>query len=153
MPAIVIGADTPLGGQILSALLNRGGEVRAFVSRRKAGDLLKETGAKVAVGDLSDGSHIAAAAYQAFTAILVESSLNDGRELAFAAAEAVPALWKEALREAGVERAIWVDHSGDLDVSSSAPEVKQVMSKGRSHQELADHIADLNDLRHLKPDT
>lgn len=153
MPAIVIGADTPAGREIVSMLLSRGGEVRAFVTSRKVGDGLKQAGAKVAVGDLSDGSHIAAAAYQAFTAVLIESAPSDGREIAFAGVDAVPTLWSGALREAGIRRAIWVDHKPSRDVSDSAPEVEHVASAGRSHQEVARRVADLNDAGHPKPAT
>jgi uncharacterized protein YbjT (DUF2867 family) len=153
MPAIVVGADTPLGREIVPMLVSRGGEVRAFVSRRTAGDELRRVGAKVAVGDLSDGSHIAAAAYQAFTAVLVESALTDGRELAFAEAKAVPTVWRDAIREAGVQRAIWIDHSANLDVAGSAPEVRHVETAGKNYREVAGHVADLNDIRHLSPET
>lgn len=153
MPAIVIGADTPVGREIVSMMLDRGGEVRAFVSRREAGDDLKRAGAKVAVGDLSDGSHIAAAAYQAFTAVLIEPALFDGRDLAFAGPASAPSLWVAALREAGVRRAIWIDHRPAVDVTDSAPEIQQVVAAGRNHREVAGHVADLNDLRHLEPET
>lgn len=148
MPAIVIGADTPVGREIVSVLLGRGGEVRAFVTSPKVGDGLKQAGAKVAVGDLSDASHIAAAAYQAFTAVLIESALHDGRETTFAAVDAVPALWIEALQEAGIRRAIWVDHRPSREVSDSAPEVEHVASVGRSDQDVARRVADLNDAGH-----
>ena len=66
MPVIVIGADTPTGHAVVDALLPRRGEVRAFVSDPTEAAALKERGVKVAVGDVSDGSHIGGAATQGF---------------------------------------------------------------------------------------
>ncbi len=109
MPVIVVGADTPTGEAIVGALLRRQGEVRAFVSDPAAGVRLREAGAKVALGDVSDASHVAGASLNCFTAVLVTRAATDRRERAFAAApEAVYAGWAEALADAGVRRAIWV---------------------------------------------
>ena len=65
----------------------------------------------------------------------------------FAEAQTAPVLWRDALREASVHRAIWIDHVADLEVADSAPDVKQIFTEGRDHAELAEHVADLNDLQ------
>jgi nucleoside-diphosphate-sugar epimerase len=142
----VVGADTPSGQAITAALLTGGGEVRAFVTDRTAGIALKEHGVKVAIGDLSDGSHVGAAALAAFTAVLIEEAASDGRPHAFARdAESVLAGWTTALREAEVARAIWVGDPDPSLVALSAPEMRVVAASGRSDIDIADEVADLND--------
>lgn len=154
MPVIVVGADTPIGGAIVAALLARGGEIRAVVTDPAAGAALRRQGAKVAVGDLSDGSHVAAAAYDAFTAVLVEASAKDGRQLSFAAdVTAVLSGWVDALREASVRRAIWVGNPPLSLVGGSAPEVTVVVAAERTTREVAGEVADLNDRDRLPTDS
>ena len=146
MPVIVVGADTPSGQAIVAALLKGGGEVRAFVTDREAGTVLKEQGVKVAVGDLSDGSHVGAAALGAFTAVLVAEAASDGRPYAFASdPEAVSAGWTSAIREAGIARAIWVGDLAPALVVGGAPEVRIVAVRGRSNSDIAGEVVDLND--------
>ena len=146
MPVIVVGADTPSGQAIVEALLKGGGEVRAFVTDREVGTALKKQGVKVAIGDLSDGSHVEAAALDAFTAVLVAEAASDGRPHAFASdPEGVWAGWASAIREAGIARAIWVGDPAPSVVVGSAPEVRMVAVRGRSETEIAGEVADLND--------
>lgn len=147
MPVIVVGADTPLGQQVVKQLAMGGGEVRAFVSDPFIGRLLKALGAKVAVGDLSDASHVAAASLNVFSAVLVETSARDGRELAFAdGAKEVFGAWITALREARVRRVIWLGSSFQLPaLAGYAPEMAFVDPKSRSSAEIAVEVADLND--------
>jgi putative NADH-flavin reductase len=153
MPAIVIGADTPTGGAIVAALLAHGGEIRSFVTDPVAAGSLKAQGVKVAVGDLSDGSHIGAAAYTAFTAVLIEEAAGDGRSLAFATSPTrVVEVWAAALRTAGVQRAIWVGGPAGSVVEGSAPEVAVVNPVGRTTKHVAQEVADLNDRKKLRPD-
>lgn len=109
MPVIVVGADTPLGPAIVEALLARDGEVRAFVTDRSVGETLKGRKVKVAVGDVSDASHVGAAATRCFTAVLLTDAASDARERSFLAdSSAVTAAWVDAMREAEVRRVIWV---------------------------------------------
>lgn len=111
MPVIVIGADTPIGASIIDALLPRDGEVRAFVTDAATGLALKDRGAKVAIGDVSDGSHVGGAALNAFCAVVVGEAAVDDRERSFAAdPAAVVAAWAEGLADAAVARVIAVDH-------------------------------------------
>jgi uncharacterized protein YbjT (DUF2867 family) len=153
MPVIVVGADTPTGVAIVIALLRGGGEIRAFVTSPVVGATLRAEGATVAIGDLSDGSHIGAAAHRAFTGVLVESAATDGRPFAFATdTSVVLRTWTTALREASVQRAIWVGDPAPSLIEGSAPEVAVVTPAGRSHAEVADEVADLNDRQDLKPE-
>jgi uncharacterized protein YbjT (DUF2867 family) len=146
MPVIVVGADTPIGEAIVTALVSRGGEIRAFVSDSTRAAALRALGVKVAVGDLSDGSHLTAAAHNAFTTVLVEAAMLDGRPLDFAAdTDAVLAAWGSALRGSEVQRAIWVGGPLSSHVVGCAPEVAVVASNDRPDQEIAREVADLND--------
>lgn len=146
MPVIVVGADTPSGQAIVAALLKGGGEVRAFVTDREVGTALKKQGVKAAIGDLSDGSHVGAAAFDAFTAVLVAEAASDGRPHAFAShPEGVWAGWTSAIREAGIARAIWVGDLAPSVVIGGAPEVRMVAVHGRSETEIAGEVVDLND--------
>jgi putative NADH-flavin reductase len=113
MPVIVVGADTETGASIIDALLPRRGEVRAFVSDIPVGLALKERSVKVAIGDISDGSHVGGAALNAFCAVVVAEAAIDDRERSFAAdAEAVVAAWVEGLADAKVPRIIVIEYPG-----------------------------------------
>lgn len=147
MPVIVIGADTPTGAAILTVLRERAGEVRAFVSDESTGEALRATEVKVATGDLSDVSHVEGACTNCFCAVLVTEAAHDGRELAFAGPQAAVVGWANALRSAGVTRAIWVETPGTQlgDVSECAPQVRVVATAGRPPAEVAEEVADLED--------
>lgn len=111
MPVIVIGADTAVGSSVIDALLPRDGEVRAFVTDVATGLTLKERAAKVAIGDISDGSHVGGAALNTFCAVVIAEAAIDERERSFAAdPAAVVAAWAEGLSDAAVHRIIVVDH-------------------------------------------
>lgn len=112
MPVIVVGADTPNGREIVDSLLDPQREVRAFVSDPDVGAAMKRKGAKVAIGDVSDESHVQAASTQCFTAVLITEAARDGRERSFARDEAqVLKAWAAAV--ADVKRVIWV-HDGEV---------------------------------------
>jgi nucleoside-diphosphate-sugar epimerase len=150
MPVIVVGADTPLGEAAVAALLGRDGEVRAFVSDPVAAATLRERGVKVAVGDVSDASHIGGAALQAFSAVLVPECAFDARERAFADdAAAITEAWAEEISAAGVRRAIWVADErlpgGDEPFRERIAEVAVVDVQGRSPAAAAADIAALDD--------
>lgn len=109
MPAIVIGADTEIGLAIIAALAAPDRDVRAFVSDPTAGVALKQMGAKVATGDVSDSSHLAAACHGCFTAVLCGDAAEDDRVRDFADdRDEVTRAWAQAIAAAGVQRAIWV---------------------------------------------
>lgn len=109
MPVIVVGADTPTGRAIVEALIQPDREVRAFVSDTAAAEELKRMGVKVALGDVSDPSHVGSACTSCFSAVLVTEAATDDRERSFArTADAVLDGWVEAVSDARVTRVIWV---------------------------------------------
>lgn len=115
MPVIVVGADTPLGSAIVEALLEPDREVRAFVSDPAAAATLRRLGVKVALGDVSDPSHIEASCLNCFSAVLVTEAAVDERERAFASdRETILQGWAEAAADAAVQRVLWVDSGAEL---------------------------------------
>ena len=143
MPVIVVGADSPIGGAILERLRSRQGEIRAFVSDPVVAERLRsEGGIKVALGDVTDGSHIGGAATGAFSAVLVGEAATDGRERSFAASPAAVLIqWAGAAKDAGVSRIIWV---GDEGPGVPGAETAVVETKDRSPAEIADEVAELD---------
>ena len=106
---IIVGAATPVGRDILDGLRSNGGEVRAFVSDQDAADSLRKIGIHVAIGDVSDGSHVELACTRVHTAVLITEASSDTRERDFAAGwEQVLDAWLAAVADAEVPRVIWV---------------------------------------------
>ncbi len=150
MPVIVIGADTEVGTAIVDALLGRAGEIRAFVTDPATGAALKKRGVKVATGDISDGSHVASASLNTFSAVVVPEAAFDDRERSFAAdPAAVLQVWAEALAEAGVRRVIWLEDDRAEGVpavlSLAAAEVATVETARRQPDEIAATVVHLDD--------
>ena len=148
MPVIVIGADTTFGRAVIDALLPRDGEVRAFVSDPDEGEALRGRGLKVAVGDVSDGSHIGAAALRTFCAVLSLEAAIDERERSFAGSpDAVVAAWAEGLRDAGVQRVIVLDDdrvpAAAQAIDEVVAEVAWVATAARDAAEAASEVAGL----------
>ncbi len=115
---------------VVDALLPRRGEVRAFVSDPTEAAALKERGVKVAVGDVSDGSHIGGAATRAFCAVAVVTAAADDRERWFAGdPQSVLDAWGEGLIDAGVARIIVVDDPG-VEATLAPAGVVEVVSVG-----------------------
>ena len=148
MPVIVVGADTPPGRAIVPRLAATGGEVRAFVSSEASATTLRSLGVKVAVGDLSDDSHVAAAAHGAFCAVLVLAAAADGRLLAFAAPAAVPAGWLRAVSVAGVRRVIVVGEAPGVG-AGDITEIRIVPTAGSTPDEVATAVAALDEADRL----
>ncbi|MEX1124862.1 MAG: hypothetical protein WEE53_04280 [Acidimicrobiia bacterium] len=143
MPVMVIGADTEAGLAIIGDLIQPGREVRAFVSNPDIGVMLKERGAKVALGDVSDDSHIEGAALHCFTAVLVTEAARDDRERAFARTESdVLEAWGRAVVNAHVHRVIWI-----YDGEPPRVEVPETATVSPSDPDLARRVADLDDAR------
>ncbi len=151
MPVLVVGADTEIGVAAVEALLPRSAEVRAFVSDAAAGQEMKRRGAKVAVGDVSDASHIAGAGLNAFSAVLVAEAARDERPRAFAASpEEVAAAWAEGIAEAGVKRVIWVGEEEAPDaLATTGIEHASVPTAGLSPAEVASAVAELDEAAEL----
>ena len=144
MPVIVVGADTETGRAIVDALIEPGREVRAFVSDIASAEALRKGGVKVALGDVSDPSHIEGASTRCFSAVLVTEAAFDDRERSFARTpEAVLTGWVEAVRAASVTRVIWV---GDGALSIDGVEWAAV---ALTEPDIAGRVAELDDARSL----
>ena len=144
MPVIVIGADTPVGRKIVPALKPASGELRVFVSDDKASKQLRKY-AKVAVGDVSDGSHVGGAALGAFCAVAILDAARDGRDRSFAdSPQAVLAQWADGLRDAGVQRVIVVGDGRHLPapdpLAGAAPEYRFVEVRDRAQSEITAEV-------------
>jgi uncharacterized protein YbjT (DUF2867 family) len=125
MPVIVVGADTDAGDEILRRLHSPDREIRVFVSDPVKGTELRQRGYKVAVGDVSDWSHVEGAATRCFSAVLIDHAARDDRERSFADnPEEVMAGWATAVANSGVRRVIWVTEGSPPE--TSAPEVARV---------------------------
>ncbi len=151
MPVIVIGADTPVGEAITASLIARPGEVRAFVSDASAALLLQTDGVKVAVGDVSDGSHIEGAALGCFSAVVIPEAAFDHRERSFTNSPATTVgTWVSALSDAAVRRLIWLEDprvAAPIDDSvRSTIQVVLIDTKRRPSVEIAAEVVRLDAL-------
>jgi len=154
MPVIVIGADTEYGMAIAEALTRRQGEVRAFVTDVESAKPLRGLGIKVAVGDVSDASHIEGASRQAFSAVVVAESALDGRERSFAKSyDVLVRAWAEGLQGAGVTRIIWVgsEAAPPPAVAAATAECVAIDIRDRSPRQVADEAVRLDDLAVIDP--
>lgn len=141
MPVIVVGADTEPGRLIINRLNHPDREIRAFVTSEAAAIELKDEGVKVALGDVSDESHVEGAALRCFSAVLVAEAAEDSRERSFArSARDVMSGWARAVAKSDVKRVIWVT-SGD------PPEVTigEVATVDPADPELEEKVAALDD--------
>jgi nucleoside-diphosphate-sugar epimerase len=109
MPVIVVGADAGSGIEIVDGLRTPGRDLRAFVSDPEIGARLKTSGVKVALGDVSDDSHVEAAAIGCYTAVLMAEAAFDDRERSFAdSRQEVLEGWARAMETSQVSRLIWI---------------------------------------------
>ncbi len=114
MPVILIGADTELGHAIVPELRPASGEIRLFSSSEEAVARYRPF-AKVAVGDISDGTHVGGAAIGAFCAIVIATAAHDNRERHFAATPVdLFAQWSDGLADANVSRVIVVGAAHEI---------------------------------------
>lgn len=114
MPVLVVGADTELGHAIVPALQPASGEIRLFASDPEAVAGYRDF-AKVAVGDVSDGTHVGGAAIGAFCAIVITAAARDERERHFVhSTDELFQQWADGLADAGISRVIVVGNRDDL---------------------------------------
>ena len=143
MPVIVIGADTELGAAIVAALSPRSSGLRVFVTDPDIGETFRGQ-AKVAVGDVSDGSHVGGAAMGAFCAVVVAEAASDLRERAFAdTPDAVFEQWADGLGDAGIARIIVVGDRTNLpqpDPLEPIAEHLVVDTRGRTIDEIREQV-------------
>lgn len=147
MPVIVVGADTPIGEAIIAEVTEPDREVRAFVSDPACGARMKEAGIKVALGDLSDTSHVSGACLRCHTAVLICEAARDGREISFAQdADELFTQWAQAVSEAGVRRVIWV---ADHPVPTATVPEQATVDSALSLPQVAERVATLDDAKSL----
>jgi hypothetical protein len=119
--------------------------VRAFVSDPGSVAGLKALGVKVALGDVSDDSHIQGSLTNCFTAVLVTEAARDDRERSFAGSEdQVLRGWASAAAASGVHRVIWV-HEGTVP----AVPTTETCSVSPGSPGLVAEVVALDDLRVL----
>ena len=148
MPVIVVGADTDSGEAIVEELSQPGREVRVFVSDDSRVDRYRAQGLKVALGDVSDDSHIWGAATRCFSAVLITEAADDDRERSFARSpQAVLQGWADAVTRAGVRRVIWVSgddppgHAGRRDGDRPTRRPRSGPRRGRPRRRSVDRIS------------
>lgn len=145
MPVIVVGADTLPGSLIIDSLVKPKREVRAFVTDPQEAARLKEKGVKVALGDVSDESHVEGAALRCFSAVLVTAAAEDERERSFAdTPNEVIAGWARAVARSKVKRVIWV-----TDKVPPSVERAEVAIVEPDHPEVATRVAQLDDAQEI----
>lgn len=106
---MIVGADTELGLRLARTVTSPDREIRAFVSDPHTADHLRSLGVKVALGDVSDPTHIGAACTGVFTVVFVTEAAHDERVRDFIDNPAtLIESWGEAAVEAGARRVIWV---------------------------------------------
>ena len=150
MPVLVVGADTPIGLLVMESLSERAGEIRAFVSSPDQASDLRSHGVKVALGDVSDGSHVGGAALNCFSIVFLTAAAEDHRERAFATTpNDVFSAWVEAIEMAQPRRVIWVGASGSGPPRGTIGEFAVVEVDGRSAADVAAEVAYLDDLETL----
>lgn len=147
MPVIVIGADTAVGAEIVATLRPKSGEIRVFISDPDAADRYRGI-AKVAIGDLSDGTHVGGAAIGAFCAVAILAAAGDNRERHFAATPAAVLLqWADGLQDAGLSRVIAVGTAAELPqpnpLASAAAQYGFVDTAGKHLSAIAEEVAAL----------
>ncbi len=145
MPVIIVGADTEAGMTVLPALDPASGEIRVFVTDVEVADKLRGR-IKVAVGDLSDGSHVGGAALGAFCAVAIAHAAFDERERHFASTPAeVFAQWADGLRDAGIGRVIVVGTEEEIPqpdpLSSIGADYVVVTTDGITAADIAAKVA------------
>ncbi len=145
MPVLVVGADTALGEVIVDQLAGRQGEVRAFVSSVESGGALRAKGVKVALGDVSDASHVEAASLNCFSVVFISEAAIDDRERAFAATTTdVYTGWASAVDASSPQRVIWVRHDR-ADPPDMSVAFAVVDAAGRSRDDVAQDVVRLDD--------
>ncbi|MEX2323317.1 MAG: hypothetical protein WEA29_06050 [Acidimicrobiia bacterium] len=152
MPMLIVGGDTPTGRALADAVAGRG-EIRMFVSNEAAAETLRSADFKVALGDVSDASHVGGAAIGAFCAVLLAEAAVDDRTRSFASdPSTVVGSWVSAVAEAGVRRVILVagaENEELLALSGPGVETAFVDANGIDAAALAARVVALDEARTL----
>ena len=145
MPVIVVGADTEVGESILDTLHEPRREIRVFISDPERVASYKSRGYKVALGDVSDDSHVEGAATRCFSAVLIGEAARDERERSFAdTPEAIFKGWATAVANSQVQRVIWVGVDDPPETRS-----REVAKVDGSMDDVAERVANLDDAQSI----
>lgn len=145
MPLIVVGADTVAGETILEPFDHPQREIRVFVTDEAKGTEMKSRGLKVATGDVSDESHVEAAALRCFSAVLISEAAQDERERSFAKTpDEVMRGWARAVSNSRVTRVIWVTEGEPPET-----DVPEVATVDPGEPELAARVLELDEVSSL----
>ena len=149
MPVIIVGADTPIGIEIVAKLAENAGEVRTFITDPAFTDAFRSQNCKVAIGDVSDGSHIEIAGFEAFTAVLIAEAALDSRDRSFSTnPESTAAAWIKAVTDARIQRMIWIGTT-PLGEPPGVGRIPEVAFLKQSDEDTAVEVARLNELAEL----
>jgi uncharacterized protein YbjT (DUF2867 family) len=141
MPVIVVGADTEPGRAVIDEIADSRREIRVFVSDEDEAAAFRARGLKVALGDVSDESHLEAAARMCFTAVLISEAAEDARVRSFAnEASQVLEGWARATKGAGVTRVIWV-----TDAEPPPTDTPEVATVSPAQRKFAESVAALDE--------
>lgn len=141
MPVIVVGADTGPGRAVVEEMADPRREIRVFVSDPDQAAGYRRRGLKVALGDVSDESHVEAAARMCFTAVLIAEAAVDARERSFADNPSqVLEGWARAAKSAGVTRVIWV-----IDSDPPTTETPELATVSPALTDLAARVAEIDE--------
>jgi hypothetical protein len=145
MPVIVVGADTEPGRAVVDELRDPQREIRVFVSDADQAARYRDLGLKVALGDVSDESHVEAACEMCFTAVLIAEAAHDTRERSFAdGPDEVMRGWARAAGNAGVTRVIWV-----IEAEHPATGSPEVATVDPARSDLAIRVAEIDDAQRI----
>ena len=149
MPVIIVGADTPIGTEIVAKLVESAGEVRTFITDPAFADAFTAQHCKVAIGDVSDPSHIEIAGFEAFTAVLITEAALDSRERAFSTSpESTAAAWIGAVTDARIQRVIWIG-THPLHEPPGGGRIPELAVLNSSDPDIAVEVGRLNELAEL----
>jgi NADH dehydrogenase len=135
MPVVITGASGLVGPHAVTALGRTSPEVRAVVRRPEAAPRLRELGAKVAVGELSDEDSLAAVLRGAHTVVHLAGGLDLPDDAAFEAANLGTTV--DVLRaavDARVRRFVFLSFPG---ASPDSPN-PYLRAKGRAEKAVAE---------------
>jgi uncharacterized protein YbjT (DUF2867 family) len=135
MPVVITGASGLVGPHAVRALIGTAPEVRAVVRRPEAAPPLRELGAKVAVGALSDSDSLAAVMRGAHTVLHLAGGLDLPDAAAYERANLGTTLATlDAAREAAVRRFVMLSFPG---ASPESPN-PYLRAKGLAERAVAD---------------
>ena len=135
MPVVVTGASGFIGRHVVPSFVATSPEVRAFVRNRAAVPALRELGAKIAVGEITDADRLEVVMAGAHTVCHLVGGLNEPDAARYEPqilGSLLPVL--EAARRASVKRLLYLSYPG----ASPDAENPYLRAKGLAERAIAD---------------